>query len=218
MYSPLRSRREIRLVQIELGLKLDKVRCTLVEGCWDSSSYEAPSYVWGTKSSVMQVNGKDPSTTSSLYKVITHLRDTHSTRTLWIDALCINQKDEKEKSEQVQQMREIYARARRTVVWLGEDPRGSWSHWHCFSESSGLGKCSDWRAAKYFKFSRGVETISKRNLTSSVVGTDLGHPGGGCRSRNHCTIWWLHIGMGWSLSSHHASRAKDRPRDPGKFV
>lgn len=40
-------------------------------------------------------------------------------RLLWIDALCINQKDNNEKSSQVMMMRDIYAHAKNVLVWLG---------------------------------------------------------------------------------------------------
>lgn len=39
---------------------------------------------------------------------------------LWIDAICINQSDIKEREEQVARMAHIYKRARRVVVWLGD--------------------------------------------------------------------------------------------------
>lgn len=39
---------------------------------------------------------------------------------LWIDAICINQEDVDEKSEQVRIMNEIYGAARRVSVWLGK--------------------------------------------------------------------------------------------------
>ena len=38
---------------------------------------------------------------------------------LWVDALCINQEDEIEKTQQVQKMARIYSRAHRVLVWLG---------------------------------------------------------------------------------------------------
>ncbi|KAJ9663577.1 hypothetical protein H2201_005538 [Coniosporium apollinis] len=41
------------------------------------------------------------------------------TRLLWIDALCINQKDNDEKSSQVMMMRDIYAHAKNVLLWLG---------------------------------------------------------------------------------------------------
>ncbi|KAF2094562.1 hypothetical protein NA57DRAFT_80364 [Rhizodiscina lignyota] len=37
----------------------------------------------------------------------------------WIDAICINQGDKKEKGEQVPRMREIYGKAERIDIWLG---------------------------------------------------------------------------------------------------
>ncbi len=38
---------------------------------------------------------------------------------IWIDAICISQLDDDEKSEQVGQMGDIYRRAHKVVVWLG---------------------------------------------------------------------------------------------------
>jgi hypothetical protein len=40
---------------------------------------------------------------------------------LWIDALCINQEDEKEKANQVKMMGKIYARASNVNIWLGKE-------------------------------------------------------------------------------------------------
>lgn len=40
---------------------------------------------------------------------------------LWIDALCINQMDLAEKQQQIPRMKEIYGRADRVLVWLGEN-------------------------------------------------------------------------------------------------
>lgn len=37
----------------------------------------------------------------------------------WIDAVCINQSDYKEKSFQVSRMADIYRQARKTIIWLG---------------------------------------------------------------------------------------------------
>ncbi|KAE9373588.1 hypothetical protein N431DRAFT_407221 [Stipitochalara longipes BDJ] len=38
---------------------------------------------------------------------------------IWIDAICINQKDEAEKNVQIAMMDEIYSGARRVIAWLG---------------------------------------------------------------------------------------------------
>jgi hypothetical protein len=42
-------------------------------------------------------------------------------RVVWIDALCINQKDDLEKAQQVQLMRQIYSLAQNVVIWLGKN-------------------------------------------------------------------------------------------------
>ena len=44
-------------------------------------------------------------------------------RTLWIDAICINQipgDNDDEKEQQVRAIAKIYAKASRVIVWLGE--------------------------------------------------------------------------------------------------
>lgn len=41
--------------------------------------------------------------------------------TLWADAICINQRDDVEKSLQVAQMGRVYSAAESVIVWLGEE-------------------------------------------------------------------------------------------------
>jgi hypothetical protein len=52
--------------------------------------------------------------------MLRHLRKREKQRFLWIDAICINQNDNKEKACQVQLMGEIYQQAENVHVWLGE--------------------------------------------------------------------------------------------------
>jgi hypothetical protein len=42
-------------------------------------------------------------------------------RTIWVDAICINQQDIPEKNQQVSQMQDIYVGSTQVVVWLGEE-------------------------------------------------------------------------------------------------
>ncbi|GAB1314452.1 Heterokaryon incompatibility protein 6, OR allele [Madurella fahalii] len=91
--------------------------------------YEALSYVWGKPDKshhviVVDENARSPTQlqiTTNLYLALMHLRVSDRTRTLWVDAVCINQEDLTERSEQVQRMAAIYAQAYRVVVWLGEE-------------------------------------------------------------------------------------------------
>lgn len=39
---------------------------------------------------------------------------------LWIDAICINQSSMEERGHQVQLMGDVYSKAQRTWIWLGE--------------------------------------------------------------------------------------------------
>jgi hypothetical protein len=64
--------------------------------------------------------------TKNVSNLINELRHRAHNRVLWIDAVCINQSDDEEKSNQVPQMRQIYQRAHSVIIWLpahGDDAR-----------------------------------------------------------------------------------------------
>ncbi|KAI9862977.1 MAG: hypothetical protein M1813_004150 [Trichoglossum hirsutum] len=52
---------------------------------------------------------------------LTHLRYPDQPRTLWVDAVCINQNGVDERNAQVKRMGSIYSLAGRVVVWLGQE-------------------------------------------------------------------------------------------------
>jgi hypothetical protein len=91
--------------------------------------YEALSYSWGSVDrnlpiSVLSDNSVEEAFfgTRQLMMALRRLRHPATSRMLWIDQLCINQKDPDEKGPQIQLMKDIYRKAKRAVVWLGEDP------------------------------------------------------------------------------------------------
>jgi hypothetical protein len=55
----------------------------------------------------------------NLHSALLRLRKKEIVRTLWVDAICINQNDNLERSKQVRQMPDVYQTAFRTLVWLG---------------------------------------------------------------------------------------------------
>ncbi|KAG4430662.1 hypothetical protein IFR05_013859 [Cadophora sp. M221] len=61
----------------------------------------------------------------ALHIALSHLRHSTEPRILWVDAVCINQEDLKEREEQVTQMRLVYSCARRVLAWLGEEYENS---------------------------------------------------------------------------------------------
>ncbi|KAB8223188.1 heterokaryon incompatibility protein-domain-containing protein [Aspergillus novoparasiticus] len=98
-----------------------------------SHSYEALSYLWGDRSvehSII-VNGHTFRVWENLHAALVQLRNHRWNRILWIDALCINQADDEEKSRQIPFMRQIYARANGVVVWLGVEGEGSSQAYGC---------------------------------------------------------------------------------------
>jgi hypothetical protein len=99
--------------------------------------YKALSYTWGTPYAPEELQRLDLSSqtrrtcsvicdyralpvTENLYDALFELRSREETVFLWIDAICINQKDEDEKSLQVQMMASIYSNAECVIVWLGK--------------------------------------------------------------------------------------------------
>ncbi|KAF2140653.1 uncharacterized protein K452DRAFT_319554 [Aplosporella prunicola CBS 121167] len=115
--------RTIRLVTIEPGAWKDEIRCSLQTVVFDDKpSYQALSYVWGDLESTRTIylNNHEIQVTESLWYALRRLRG-QSPRTMWIDAICINQKDDEEKSCQVAMMRDIFKECKEAILWLGED-------------------------------------------------------------------------------------------------
>ncbi|KAF2121052.1 heterokaryon incompatibility protein-domain-containing protein, partial [Lophiotrema nucula] len=87
----------------------------------DYPPYEALSYVWGhlSKSYLVICGGKSIPITQSLHEFLLEARDEAEVKTIWADALCINQDDLAERSHQVRIMYKIYENSARTTIWLG---------------------------------------------------------------------------------------------------
>ena len=113
---------EIRLVTIKPGPFDADIECELKHVFLDDKpSYEALSYTWGDANDTRSLflSGLPWDVTANLELALRYLRHKDGTRIMWIDALCINQKDMNERSEQVTNMWEIYTSAAVVVSWLG---------------------------------------------------------------------------------------------------
>ena len=84
----------------------------------DVSGYESLSYSWGSEMLMhsMPVNDCPPKIMANLSDAICRLRDKEGKRTIWIDAVCINQRETAERSRQVLYMRKIYSTVRQVVI------------------------------------------------------------------------------------------------------
>jgi hypothetical protein len=90
----------------------------------DAPPYEALSYRWEfgdlEKSRLIYVDDKPLKIPDSAYQLL-HARSSRWVeRVVWIDAICINQKDVAEKNSQVLLMSQIYSKADRVIVWPGD--------------------------------------------------------------------------------------------------
>ncbi|TGJ79444.1 hypothetical protein E0Z10_g9318 [Xylaria hypoxylon] len=132
-YTPLDpSKKQIRLLTLLNGEWDDRIKCELhVVSLDDQPKYEALSYVWGPPIDLVDidVNSIAFSATPNLHAALKRLREqipgarsNGDSRTLWVDAVCINQKDAEEKRHQVQLMGEIYSQTAHGLLWLGEEP------------------------------------------------------------------------------------------------
>jgi hypothetical protein len=84
--------------------------------------YEALSYTWGGEEKPYSITIKEHKldVTANLYAALLRLRDYSLERIIWVDAICIDQKNLEEQGQQVQLMAMIYSKAHRVLVWLGE--------------------------------------------------------------------------------------------------
>ncbi|TGO37302.1 hypothetical protein BHYA_0100g00020 [Botrytis hyacinthi] len=121
------SNREIRILILQPLSQGTPIQCTVETiSLLSHPSYEALSYVWGDASIRQTITFNDTSfsVTENLAIALHHLRLPLEPRRLWVDAICINQSDIKERNEQVTLMAEIYSLAKPVLVWLGETFEG----------------------------------------------------------------------------------------------
>lgn len=133
-YSPLsRTTHCIRLLRLLPGLeRTENLHCELLEydirhATATNHLYEALSYIWGSEETpnpiiIRNQGGEDTqlAVTQNLHAALLRLRHCQFPRIIWVDAICINQSDNEEKEHQIRLMAEIYAKANRVIVWLGE--------------------------------------------------------------------------------------------------
>jgi hypothetical protein len=93
-------------------------------------TYNALSYTWGkpvfTERATLQGEGESGylNITPSLHHCLTHFAQYVGTN-IWIDAICINQRDDAEKSHQVRQMDRVHDQATKVLMWLGPSAEDS---------------------------------------------------------------------------------------------
>lgn len=113
---------EIRLLQILPRVTNGEVSCRIIPvSLLKPPPYEAMSYTWGdpAQTKTIFIDGKPFKTTQNVFDLLYDRSPILSPRTIWIDAICINQNNNEEKAQQVRIMSAIYSRASQVAVWLG---------------------------------------------------------------------------------------------------
>lgn len=87
----------------------------------DLPPYMAVSYVWGSPDVTYEiiVDGRPLSVRQNIWNLLERLYRERHQGYLWIDAICIDQSSNAERSHQVALMGHIYSRATSVLVWLG---------------------------------------------------------------------------------------------------
>jgi hypothetical protein len=112
---------KIRLLKLRRRWPFSRIRCELVTADLHSCpTYDAISYCWG-KAPLTQdiyIHGRAFKVAPHVEELLYHLSSYRHDRLLWIDAICIDQRDNAEKDRQIPLMRDIYRRAASVIVWL----------------------------------------------------------------------------------------------------
>ncbi|OAL43075.1 heterokaryon incompatibility, partial [Pyrenochaeta sp. DS3sAY3a] len=95
-----------------------------MDEAWNSDfpSYSCLSYMWGDpeEQHAILINGKTFKVRRNLWDFLRVAQTKLFNNFLWIDALCIDQQNTQERNHQVQQMGNIYSRAKTVLLWLGD--------------------------------------------------------------------------------------------------
>ncbi|KAF5614798.1 heterokaryon incompatibility 6 OR allele [Fusarium sp. NRRL 52700] len=140
----------------------------MVRSRFESSDQDAKPVDNTTDRDKILCDGKGVYVKSNLYQALLQLRKAHP-GLYWIDAICINQSNLNELSQQVQMMNQIYSSAFKVTIWLGTCP-------HVFAPGvanliemtkSGLPEITEAAESKDFYYTR-VGTTSLWHLVLCV--------------------------------------------------
>ncbi|ERF75158.1 hypothetical protein EPUS_06198 [Endocarpon pusillum Z07020] len=122
VYSPL-PQGYIRLLQAKHrcnGAVLYEFQSKLLD---ESLRFRAISYTWGSPALTQSItcNGQKLLITRSVFELLSSavISSLCDELPIWIDAICINQRDDTEKAHQVRNMDTLYSLAEEVILWLG---------------------------------------------------------------------------------------------------
>jgi hypothetical protein len=169
-HKPLKSDRHIRLISLLPGRPTGALYCDLSEVSLDELAfnhdqfcYNALSYTWDSQEPDMSVicQGQRLPVTRNCEAALRRLQRRREgdprDLPLWIDSICIHQKDVPERNKQVRMMGEIYSRAHSVIIWLGEGSKGSRSFFNYIKNPCPRPLSSNWiRRKVYTRLTEGM--------------------------------------------------------------
>jgi Heterokaryon incompatibility protein (HET) len=134
-HEPITDPDGIRLVQLEPGLAQVQLYIVFfIPNCQGAPCTKRFSYTWESRylrdtEQKIYLDGKQFRVRANLWSALWHLREYDQkalpeeenapSRVLWIDVICIDHGDIKERNHQVGVMGEIYSQAEEVAFWLG---------------------------------------------------------------------------------------------------
>ena len=123
-FAAIDGNRSVRLLILNPGKHNEPIGVSLAIAPLDAlPSFEAVSYTWGDSRDCesLKCDGTSLWVTRNLADILRRLRHAQDVRTLWADAVCIDQENLEERAQQVTIMHKIYETAQGVIVWLGHD-------------------------------------------------------------------------------------------------
>ena len=191
---------QFRVLEVHPATYDEPVKCSLHLMNVNSlvMKYDALSYCWGDSNElcILNLDQSDGFVVSvHLYQALRRLRLHKRTRYIWVDAICINQANDREKGMQVQQMSTIFGRAERTVIWLGElDALAP----NCRKGQDGICTGPKLLAIEHFEHPRAVEFIRAKLAADERYSLQKAH---------RMIVWWKRL---WVIQEFAASRGSPR--------
>jgi hypothetical protein len=125
----------------------------------DTHNFAALSYVWGSfarPTDTLQCGTASINITANCKDALQQFRKTH-TIFIWVDAICINQEDDEEKALQIPLMKDIYASADPTFIWLGQGTNGTKATFE-YLKVAGFQDCLLAESDTKYRIPRGIST------------------------------------------------------------
>lgn len=122
----------------------------------DAPDFDSISYCWGEQKHLqtITINSKEGFLVSNhLHAALRRLRRKDRPRLVWVDVICVNQANIPERNRSVELMWQIYTKAHRVIIWIGEIEAGRPTCKRLFpgleEESSSLTLCAKPGLAQY---------------------------------------------------------------------